>query len=295
MQENHYFDTYAEVKAVQRTPFRNRFRDIVLDTVSIANPLFRNALKRPRVQFIYIHHVFRDEVEQLDKLIRLLAEDHQFISYSEGVSRVLRNQVDRPYVVFSSDDGLLNNMEAAQVFDRYGIKGCFFINPTMIGEKDFNRIRLFCKQQLHFPPVSFLEWKDVEALLGRGHEIGSHTMNHINMGAVPKEILRDEIHESYRIISERCGTVAHFAFPYGRFHHFNGFSRQELFAAGYQSLATAERGCHISDGNPVQKEALVIRRDHIILDWPIPHIIWFLQKNSLFASVQNNYYTGWSG
>ena len=96
--------------------------------------------------------------------------------------------------------------------------------------------------------------------------------------------------ETYRILNERCGHVKHFAFPYGRFFHFNDIGRKAVFDAGYITCATAERGCHINPVSPISAEQLCIRRDHTVLGWDINHIMYFLINNAKNVRVNNNFY-----
>ena len=59
--------------------------------------------KRARVQFLYIHHIFKDEENSFDELF---LNYHTFISHSEAVNRVINGHIDKPYISISSDDGL---------------------------------------------------------------------------------------------------------------------------------------------------------------------------------------------
>lgn len=295
MVTNKFIEHYKELKAFRTPTFRDRSRIIALDSLSF---LFKvggrteELLKKPRVQFLYIHHIFKDEEIYLRKLLEGLSRNHFFISYSEAVSRIISGDIDKPYIAISSDDGLKNNRSAAAIMSEYGISACFFICPPMIGEKNFDKIKEFSNARLHLPPVEFMDWNDVDALLQEGHEIGGHTMSHSNMSTCSVEELEIEIAGCFDEIQKRCGKADHFAFPYGRFHHFNQAARSLVFSSGFSSCASAERGCHISQtGEPINKEDLFLRRDHIILSWPLEHIYFFMARNAQKASVQNNYFS----
>jgi peptidoglycan/xylan/chitin deacetylase (PgdA/CDA1 family) len=198
--------------------------------------------------------------------------------------------VHKPYISFSSDDGVLNNMEAASVFNEFGIKCCFFICPGMVGEKRYDKIREFCATRLHLPPVEFLDWTDVDELLRQGHEIGGHTSHHVDLGAVDQNLANDEIFSCKEELDRRCGSALHFAFPYGRFHNFPSTLRAAVHEAGFLSNASAERGCHVIGPEGIRLEDLLVRRDHVILDWPVEHIRYFLIKNARRKSVRGNNY-----
>jgi peptidoglycan/xylan/chitin deacetylase (PgdA/CDA1 family) len=293
-QKMEYIDTYRGLLVHKPQTFRGRLRGLALTTVATGYKLMHNQeelLGRPRIQFLYIHHTFRDEMDALSELLLRLSRDHQFITYSEGVRRVRQGNIDRPYVCISSDDGLKNNLEAAAILDRVDAKGCFFICPSIVGEKNDNKIRDFARQRLHFPPVEFMTWKDVELLQKNGHEIGGHTMSHINIAETPKDMLGYEIAMCREIIHSRCGGAEHFAFPYGRLTDFSEYGRRMVFDSGFQSCASAERGCHIvCEGQQIPSGDLLIRRDHVILAWPLEHILYFIARNAARADLKNNFF-----
>jgi len=279
-----YFEIW-ESEIFKRTPIeriRASLRNTTLDLLSLKNKVLseRDYLKIPRIQFLYIHHVFQDELEKFDLLLKSLVLSHEFISYSEAVQRILSGNIDSPYLVLSCDDGFKNNLDAAKILDRYGIKGCFFINPSSVGLEDFQSIKSFCNSNLHFPATRFLNWKDVEELLKSGHEIGSHTMNHIDISTQPLELVESELTKSYDFLKSRCGSVKHFAFPFGNFSFFNKSAMELVYSVGYQSCASAERGCYFNKYKKIARNDLLIRRDHIVCDWDLEHIFYFLISNA---------------
>lgn len=284
-----YFTQYSAVKKGQKTGVRSLLRHLALDVFAVKDSLngAASVLNKPRVQFLYIHHVFKDEEAGLVKLLQFLAKYHTFISYTEAVDRVLNGRIDKSYIAISSDDGFKNNLAAAKILNEFGAKACFFLNPGIIGEKDFEKIKSHCATRLNFPPVEFLDWDEVSQLQNAGHEIGSHTMWHINVAKTGNAEFSADCEESKNILTKHCGPIKHFAFPYGRFFHFSEAARKIVFESGYISCASAERGCHIASGN-IQKEELCIRRDHVILDWKLSHIRHFLADNSRKASAETN-------
>jgi len=293
-----FTETYAEIKETKPSGTRHRVRNATLDILSagIKNTLgYHRLLTKPRVQFLYLHHVFKDEEQALVKLLVGLSKYHHFISYSEAWNRVMSGNIDKSYIAFSSDDGLKNNLKAASILKEFGASACFFICPSITGETDFEKIRLFSKERLHFPPVEFMNWHDIAQLQKEGHEIGSHTMSHINIALAGLQELIHEVGDSKKILERECGSVQHFAYPYGKYFHFNSAGRQAVFKNDFVSCASAERGCHISPpGGVSNQEDLLIRRDHIILDWPLDHIFFFLARNSMKANITNNNFPGYA-
>jgi peptidoglycan/xylan/chitin deacetylase (PgdA/CDA1 family) len=290
-----YVDSYQELLAHKPPNLRDKLRKHGLDGMAAGFRLrhsYKKLFQTPRIQFLYVHHVFADEKEKMDRLLNALSRDHRFISYSEAVGRILNGDIDQPYISISSDDGLKNNLRAADVLDKYGAKGCFFICPSMIGERDPGKIKEFTTSRLHFPPVEFLDWKEVEALQQGGHEIGAHTLSHINIARSCGDEIRQEIAGCFSILNSRCGATEHFAWPYGRFTDFSQQGRELVFGSGFKSCASAQRGCHvIAPGQRLDPQDLLIRRDHVVLDWPLQHILYFIASNAAKASIENNSYT----
>ncbi|HYG49855.1 MAG TPA: polysaccharide deacetylase family protein [Flavobacteriales bacterium] len=270
---------------------RNRMRALALDGLSFLHASGASKyLRIPRVQFLYIHHTFTDEEKALETLLKKLQEHHVFISYSEAVEKVLSGNIDKPYIVFSSDDGFRNNLKAGEILQRFNVNACFFLNPALIGQNNYDIIRKHCEEKLHFPPVQFMDWHEVEQLQKQGHEIGAHTMWHIDIGKAGMQEVENDLKNCYRILHEKCGKALHFAFPYGLFGNFNEAARKSVFETGFVSCASAERGCHLPHNQPMAREELCIRRDHVILGWKPEHIVYFLQKSAKTANYNNNFF-----
>ena len=86
--------TFKEVKKFKLINIRGLVRDLALDVLSIKIKI-QNAkaiFEKPRIQFLYIHHVFDDEINIFDKLqnyfryiIRLLATQMQYIKFPQEI------------------------------------------------------------------------------------------------------------------------------------------------------------------------------------------------------------------
>ena len=274
---------YATWHPASERTLRDRLRYATLEVLSTLHDP-KPALTTPRVQFIYIHHVFRDEEQALRSLLLHLSKSHSFISHSEAVEKVRTGNIDRPFLAFSSDDGFRNNLNASRVFAEFDISACFFLNPSTIGMTNPAEIEKFCASRLHAKPVDFLSWAEVEELQKAGHEIGSHSWGHHNLSALSEQGLKEDLTQSRDILSSYCGPIAHFAYPYGRWHHFHRRGMNLVHSIGHQSCATAERGCHLHKTDLSQNMLL---RDHIITGWPLKHIDHFLSQNVRKAMSQD--------
>lgn len=276
--------------------FKNRVRSSArksyLDCMSLKNRISQEQsfLKIPRIQFLYIHHIFKDEEEKFEALLIKLSETHEFITYSNAVDKVLSGDIDKPYIVISSDDGFKSNLEAAKILDKYDIKACFFVNPLSIGLKEEAKIQEFCNKKLHFPATAFLDWKDLQNLMKSGHEIGSHTMTHLDIASSPIDLVESELQESFEAIKKECGLVKHFSYPFGQYKFFNKEAMELVFKLGYKSCASAERGCHPADLGKRDYDSLLLKRDHVVCAWDIGHILYFLIRNAKSRALPNHPY-----
>lgn len=291
LEPKEYATQYEQVHSVN---FRSILRHTVLSTLATfyeKTGQMSSALNRNRVQFLYLHHVFEDEEDSFRKLLRILNRDHCFISYSDAVDRIWNGNIDRSYIAFGFDDGLKNCLRAAKIMNEFGLKACFFLTTSLVGETNYYKIREFCTKRLRMPPTDFLSWDDAEILLKEGHEIGSHTITHPNLAQSSVQQIQTEISGSFELLTRRFGNVKHFSWPFGRFFHFSPTAAKIVFQTGFKSCASAERGCHVAQS---EKVGLCIRRDHIIAKWPTNHVLYFIAKNSQKAvKINNQWPQGW--
>jgi peptidoglycan/xylan/chitin deacetylase (PgdA/CDA1 family) len=246
------------------------------------------ALRRNRVQFLYLHDLPKQDISSFRALLSRLRESHQFLAYSEAVNRVVSGRIDQPYLCVSFDDGLSSCLDAAEVLDEFGIKACFFVCPSLVGETDKRKLAAFCLENLHTTPKEFLSWSDIESLLKGGHEIGSHTTSHRDLAKLSAAEMAGEIGDSFAVLKQNTGEAKHFAWPYGRFNNFSAEALQLVFGTGYQSCASAVRGCHVAGAGDYSN--LCVRRDNTVASWPIDHVLYFMARNSQLASAEQNHW-----
>ncbi len=289
---NYFFENYKDIVKSQKASPRSIIRHIALDFAALIFSLInkRQIPKTPRIQFLYIHHIFKDEEASLIQLLQYLQKDHVFISYSDAVRRICNDDIDAPYICLSSDDGFKNNLSAAKIFQQFGISACFFINPEFTtNAESFEKTKTNCISKLSLPPVEFMNWNDVNSLIEMGHEIGAHTLSHDNLANISDADFELDCLKSIEQIRQNCKEVKHFAWPYGRFFHFSESKQNIVFNVGFESCASAERGCHLGLKTNNYKD-LILRRDHIVLNWPLRHIEYFLMRNAMKMQEQNNYF-----
>ena len=276
-----YIKTYKELEKQSPNVISRKIRHSALNLLALKDRLlnWNNIVsQKAGVQILYFHHVYDDEILAFDLLLKYLAQSHTFVSYSEAVYRILNGDNSEPCIALSSDDGFQNNLVAAKIMDKYAAKACFFINPNSIGLSDPSLIADFCRNRLKVRPTKFLNWNEINDLQNSGHEIGAHTRDHINVAETPLRAFREDLEATRKIINSRCGNPRYFSFPFGRIAHFSKEAMAEVFKAGHDSCASAERGSHNCE-KPVRKEKLLLRRDQIIAGWPLSHNLYFIRRN----------------
>lgn len=269
-------------------------RSQILDTLSVigrASRFFEKSLLKPRVHLLYFHELLSGDHSNFRHLIDWLSLSSEIVSYSEAIRQLNTNIIDRPYIAFSFDDGLKSCLQISKILDEYKIKACFFVNTEPLDAGSNWNSNLYCRERLRIEPRPFMNWLDLEDLLGRGHEIGGHTHGHHNLGNFEPGQFQEAIQTHRARLVQVLGTADHFSWPFGRFHHFSAQAHTAALEAGFRSIASAERGCHTGLG-PVGPRHLVLLREHLMADWPLAHAEVFLATSARF---RRNVQPSWLG
>ena len=114
-------------------------------------------------------------------------------------------------VAVTFDDCYRDNLDAARTLSEFGHPATFFIPTAFVGT---DRVLAWDRA---LPRMPNLTWDDVRAMVRMGFDVGSHTVTHADLGAVPAEQAQHELTESKRILEERVERpIRWFAYPYGQ-------------------------------------------------------------------------------
>lgn len=106
-------------------------------------------------------------------------------------------------VVFTWDDCTHNIKGVREVFDDYGLKTTFYVNTAEI-DNTYLKFRLFYKGTLNGV---------IEDVLENGHEVGSHTHDHVNLTKLTLSQVEEQLKKSSNSIFEKYGfypsTLSH--------------------------------------------------------------------------------------
>jgi peptidoglycan/xylan/chitin deacetylase (PgdA/CDA1 family) len=92
-----------------------------------------------------------------------------------------------------------------------------------------------------------------------GIEFGSHTLDHVDLTAVPAEEARRQIVDSRSLLEDRLSaSVESFCYPYGRK---TKEVRDIVERAGYRLACSTEKGVNTQDSDPFALRRVNVRRD----------------------------------
>jgi peptidoglycan/xylan/chitin deacetylase (PgdA/CDA1 family) len=148
-------------------------------------------------------------------------ERHLAAIAASGTSVGLMTATPAPTAVITFDDGGASALLAAEMLERHGFKGHFFIATGRIGTP------------------GFLDAASVAELARRGHGVGSHSHTHPTyMGRLDREVILEEWTRSRAVLAELLGAPPAAASVPGGF-----LSRNVISAAaqaGFELLMTSE-------------------------------------------------------
>jgi len=105
---------------------------------------------------------------------------------------------DNLMVTTSWDDGSVTDLKLAELLEKYGIKGTFYIATSFLDNP--------------------LLKKDIVAL-GKKFEIGAHTLSHPDLTMVSLSEAKKEIEDSKKYLEDLLGhSISMFCYPYGRYN-----------------------------------------------------------------------------
>lgn len=205
-----------------------------------------------RVVILYYHRVgwidllskptgeFRAEAQYL-------AKHYQCLTLRQLVDRLEAGKPIRGKVaVITFDDGYRDNyLNAVPELKRAGIVATFFVATGYVGTQrrfphDTRAMERGLSARDDWEKVS---WDDLRKMQEAGMEIGSHTIEHANMGRSDEPTIRREIAESLCGIRQELGERPRcFSFPWGKPEDISDTALKALRESGYYAAVTTTPG-----------------------------------------------------
>ncbi|HYE73816.1 MAG TPA: glycosyltransferase [Blastocatellia bacterium] len=211
---------------------------------------------RSRVVVLCYHRiggkdVLSKPVEDFQRDLAYLKRHYECLSLAELCARLRdRKPFRRRAAVITFDDGYRDNYTAAVPALRdAGIGATFFVSTGFIGTKrDFPHDEGAAQSnhrgdvaQAHQHPK--LTWDDLREMEAAGFEIGSHTVNHTDLGTADKKTIQQEINESLAALNRELGMRPRaFAFPWGKPENISVQAINVARQAGCYAAASAYGG-----------------------------------------------------
>jgi len=140
-------------------------------------------------------------------------------------------------IAITFDDCYRDNLDAAHVLTEHGLPATFFIPTKYVGTDHVFDWDIGLKK------IANLTWSDILEMQQLGHEIGSHTVSHPDMGQIDREQVRLELIDSKKTLEDRLQrAVRFFAYPFGGRNHFRAEYLPMVYEAGYDAVFSALNG-----------------------------------------------------
>ena len=237
---------------------------------------------------------FRNQLNFFQKVFSIISPE-QLNDFYEGKL----NELKKPKLLLTFDDGIKNNLLAAEVLKEFNIKAFFFVVPDFIDtveekQKEYfiTNIRPSINSNIDSEAEDFtaISWIDLRKLQKEGHSIGSHTQTHKLIAKTSTlENSKVEIKDSRENIVKQLQTS---------FHNIGGFcsinntlesiSKKEilLIKENYQYHFTTIPGPNYSNSNK-----FFIKRANMESHWLLGAVKYAIGKWDLkrWKTSENSY------
>jgi peptidoglycan/xylan/chitin deacetylase (PgdA/CDA1 family) len=211
-------------------------------------------LGRSRAVVLYYHRVggcdvWSKPIEEFRGELAYLKNQYECIGLRQLCERLGADQaLRRRTAVITFDDGYRDNFtEAVPALKDAGLTATFFVATGFIAtERDFpHDLRALERgdiEALNFPKLT---WDDLRSMEAAGFEVGSHTINHTNMGSADKPTIEIEVKDSLSILNHELGEKPRaFSFPWGKPRDLSAYAIEVARQANYYSAVSAYGGAN---------------------------------------------------
>lgn len=250
------------------------FRDIFLRVAgSFARP-------KAGIHILNSHFVSRLEpnYEMYCEFLKFLSAHCSLVRIEDSVELIKRKTIVTDCMVsFTYDDGFEECYSIiAPALEEFNTNGAFFIIGGFVNGD--NHYKENCTQNiLKIKGKKPMNWQKIKCLHDRGHIIGSHTLDHVNMNNTNNSFIDSQIRKNKQLIEECTNQPCDFfAYPYGQYKHINNETLK--LAEKYHKFIFSGIDCRTY----FSFNDRIINRRHIELEWPKAHIKYFLSKTKTY-------------
>ena len=181
-----------------------------------------------------------------------LGEHAELVTLRELMSFAYREtDAPRPRVAITFDDGYEDNLtDAVPILLELSVPATFFVTVGAVERDPVVLDWLAGLRGLKRADQRFLSWAQLRELAGAGFDVGSHTLSHPNLAALPKQQVRAELSDSKAKLEHNLGRpVSSFAYPFGKpRRHFTAATASLVEGCGYErAVSVCFRGVNSHD------------------------------------------------
>jgi peptidoglycan/xylan/chitin deacetylase (PgdA/CDA1 family) len=155
--------------------------------------------------------------------------------------------------VITFDDGFLNNYEnALPVLAEFNFTATNYFVANQVGGSNL------WDQAMGVPLTPCMSVTQMREWAALGHEVGAHTVDHVNLEKTPEEEARRQIVQSKTMLEDMLGSeVTNFAYPYGGNQQIH---RDMCRDAGFETATTTVRARARATDDPFGMPRVYVRR-----------------------------------
>tara|TARA_B100001964_G_C14105777_1_gene541454 strand:- start:307 stop:1044 length:738 start_codon:yes stop_codon:yes gene_type:complete len=203
--------------------------------------------------------------------------DYEDISTS--LFSFLINRIKKSCIAFGEQNNLNQDVSWVLTFDD-GFSSDYEIALPLLMEKEMQALFFIVPSYVGRP--NYLTWKQIKSLSDNGMEIGSHSLNHVDMVSVSKLQRMSELNDSRKIIEDQISkSIRSFSFPFGQF---NNEVIKDVFDSGYEYCFTSKPGNFNSEDKIIPRISL----NGTMTSKKVNRIINNCEKNKIVGELAYN-------
>ena len=186
-------------------------------------------------------------LERFEWFCGFFSQHFRVVPLSEQVAGCRESREMGGTLAITFDDGYRDNFEvAAPVLRRHHLPATFFVATGFIGTDYAPPWDSHLSRQ-----AGWMDWDQVRALRKMGFEIGAHSDQHVNLGGMDPDAVRQELAKCREVLQRELGEPATlFAYPFGGRDNISPASLSLVQEAGFQCCLSAYGGVNPPIADP---------------------------------------------
>ncbi len=224
---------------------------------------FFNRLRRDEAVIVLFHRVndaypadpLTVTNRKFEEFVRFFGRYFDVIPLTELLRRLEKGEDLKRTLAITFDDGYRGNATmAAPILERHGQRACFFVTTNWMGT---THVAWWDAEK--GIQTQWMTWDQVRALHAAGHDIGSHTQTHPDLGVVSPEVARSEVAGgSARLDAELGKPSGLFAYPYGGKKNMSEANHRVIEQLGLRCCLSAYGGTVLAGDDPLRLKRMTI-------------------------------------